>query len=61
MSDEYNKIQEPVKSKLFINERVENLDHSFGETNEYFPAYVEIDYGVVKPALFTYNQIQEYT
>lgn len=51
--------KETVQSKLYIEERVDNQDHKFGETNEYFPAYVDIGDGVVKPALFTYNQIQE--
>ena len=47
-----------MKSKIFIEEKVDNKEMKFGETTEYFPARVEYSDSDIKNALFTENEIK---
>ena len=46
-----------MKSKLYMNERVKNKDHTFGESDHYYPVKVVLADGSIKRALFTENQL----
>lgn len=47
-----------VKSMIIMDEMVDNKDHKFGETDEYFPVYIKQPDGTFKAALFTVNDIE---
>jgi hypothetical protein len=46
-----------MKSKIYLNEIVDNKDHVFGETSEYYPAEIVTDNGDIVRSLFTKSQI----
>lgn len=46
-----------MKSKIYLDELVDNKDHVFGETSEYYPAEIITDDGYEVRALFTKSQI----
>jgi len=48
-----------IKSKVVLGERVDNKDRKFGSVLEYYPVIIEDSDGVLFPALFTQNQIDE--
>lgn len=47
-----------MKSKIYLNERVDNKDHQFGEASKYYPVKVVLEDGTIQRALFTKNQIE---
>lgn len=42
-----------MKSKLYMNERVKNKDHKFGESEYYYPVKIVLSDGTISRALFT--------
>lgn len=48
-----------IKSRIYISEAVDNRQHRFGQTTEYFPVVVVWEGGDEAPALFTRHQILE--
>lgn len=46
-----------IDSKIILEERVPNTDRRFGAQAEYYPVYIEVEDGSLKPALFTKDQI----
>lgn len=47
-----------MKSKIYIEELVENKDRKFGSALEYYPTRIEDEDGQVFNALFTKNEIE---
>lgn len=50
-----------VKSKLFLNEIVENTKPKINSDSQYYCAYVVYPDGTVKPAMFTDTDISKAT
>lgn len=48
-----------MKSKLFLQESVDNKDRKFGSALTYYPCYIEGSTGDVVNALFTHDQIED--
>lgn len=48
-----------MKSRVFLEERVENREHRFGQGAEYYPTIVEAADGTSRPALFTAAAVEE--
>jgi len=48
-----------MKSKIYLEEMVDNEDREFGSALEYYPIRVEDEDGTVYNALFTKNQLNE--
>jgi hypothetical protein len=46
-----------MKSKIYLDECVENKDYTFGEADQYYPVKVVLNNGTIQRALFTRNQI----
>ncbi len=47
-----------MRSKIYLNEAVLNKQHTFGESNKYYPAKVFDGRGRVRKALFTKSQLE---
>jgi hypothetical protein len=48
-----------IDSMIRMDEVVENKDHRFGQTTQYYPALIQMEDGKEVPALFTRHQIME--
>ena len=48
-----------MKSKIYLNEMVDNKERRFGSATDYYPIKVVTTNGDIKYALFTINQIEE--
>ena len=46
-----------MKSKIILEEMVDNKERKFGSTDKYYPAHVIDEDGIENPALFTQDQI----
>ncbi len=47
-----------MKSRIYLEELVENKDRRFGQTLEYYPTRIEDEDGEISNALFTKNELE---
>ena len=47
-----------MKSKIYLNDIVENKDRKFGSNNQYVVCNIEFEDGRVLPAMFTLSNIE---
>jgi len=47
-----------MKSRIYLEELVENKDRRFGQTLEYYPTRIEAENGAISNALFTKNELE---
>ena len=48
-----------MKSKIYLEEVVDNKDRKFGSTLEYYPIRIEAENGDIVNALFTKSQLDK--
>jgi len=48
-----------TKSKIYLENKVENTARKFGSATEYYPVKIESSSGVEKWAMFTITEIEE--